>query len=697
MSLFRSYRSKLQASFFLLGLLAIGVTYWQASAGATAALSQSTYDHLTAVRETKRQLVQQYFADLTDRVVALSTDESSIAALEQFRSAWGTLPVIMPGDTRYELLERKYRNMPEWFPSDPRTRGLQQLFFVTDHGERELVLEPQGGGRYGEVHARYHPTFHRYKTAFDFYDVFLIDAHDGRILYTVSKEIDLGVALNAPPYQDTTLARAFHRAMDQDEPTMAVIEDYAPYAPSNFAPAAFVASAIWRAGAKIGVLAIQVSINDINRLITGNQNWSSEGMGRTGHAYIVGADRTLRSDLRFEIEHPESFFTQVAKAGVPQDVIERIRRNGTAILNLSVPDRLAQAIQTNDKGTHIASDFRNVEVIRSHAKLDLPGLDWILVAEMETAEAFGPVRKLQVRLLVVGILVSLGFLGAAFILGGSVTRPVMALVNGTGRLGGRDFGVRLPVESSDEIGQLAESFNRMAERLEHTTVSRDDLDRANQELESLNARLITAQEEERRRLARELHDDLTQRIAAVAITAGMLKKTAEPGSATWRQGLEDIQRQLVDISNDVHSISRRLHSATLDDLGLIAAIEGECRGFFERGGPPVDFQHSGSSQPLSKDVQLAIYRIVQEALRNIFRHADADEVSIRLNASANFVSLEIEDDGLGFDQHGPDWRPGVGLASMSERARLVGGDLTIRSRPGEGTVISAKLPLRGTA
>ena len=143
MSLFRSYRSKLQASFFLLGLLAIGVTYWQASAGATAALSQSTYDHLTAVRETKRQLVQQYFADLTDRVVALSTDESSIAALEDLVSAAGTLPAIMPGDARYELLEQQYRSKSQWFPSDPRTRGLQQLFLAANHADRELMSEPR--------------------------------------------------------------------------------------------------------------------------------------------------------------------------------------------------------------------------------------------------------------------------------------------------------------------------------------------------------------------------------------------------------------------------------------------------------------------------------------------------------------------------------------------------------------------------
>jgi signal transduction histidine kinase len=678
MRLFPSYRSKLQASLFVLGLLAIAVTYWQASQGATAALRKTTYDHLTAIRETKRRAVEDYFNDLTNRVVALSTDESSIAALEQFRLAWDSLPAVTLQDPRYKALTQKYRDVPEWFPADPRTRRLQ-LLFLTSNSQEDLLLEPKGSGAYGKVHARYHPTFHRYLTAFGLYDIFLIDAHDGRILYTVTKEIDLGARLTKPPYQSTTLARAYQRA------DSAVIEDYEPYAPSHFAPAAFVAAPIRRAGSKIGVLAIQVSIDEVNRLITGDHHWEGEGMGRTGHAYIVGADRMLRSDLRFEIEQPEAFFTQLRTAGTSTEVIDRIRRNRTAILNLSIPE------QTQS----IGKDFRGVEVIRSHARLNLPGLDWTLVAEMETQEAFAPVSALQRRLLVTGLLVSVGFMAAAWLLGRSVTRPVMALAEGTRRLSGRDFGVRLPVESSDEIGHLAESFNRMAERLEQTTVSRDELDRANRELEALNARLITAQEEERSRLARELHDDLTQRLAAVAISAGSLKLAPERDPVRWRSELGTIQDQLAQISNDVHGLSRRLHSATLDDLGLVAAVEGECRGFFERGGPPVAFSHSGSFQSLSKDAQLGLYRIVQEALRNIFRHAEATEAAIRLNANVDEVTLEVEDNGRGFDQSSS--RPGLGLSSMSERARLLSGSVTIRSQPGKGTLVSAKLPYKATS
>lgn len=686
----RSFRAKLQASFFVLGLSAIAVTYWQASAGATAALRQTTYEHLTAVRETKKRLIEHYFADLTNRVIALSTDESSITALEQFRSAWATIPGIAPGDPQYAGLRALYKETPEWFPDGARTRGLQALFLL-GAGPGDLVLQPGGSGAYGEVHARYHPTFHRYKSAFELYDIFLIDA-SGRVLYTVSKEIDLGAALRAAPYSASTLAKAFEHAMAVDVPDKAVVEDYARYAPSEFAPAAFVAAPVWRAGAKIGVLAIQVSIDGVNRMITGDRNWQGEGMGRTGQTYLVGSDGTLRSDLRPEIERPDEFFTRLQEAGEPANALERARRDKTAILNLSVPAEVARSIGSGDSGARIGKDFLGTDVIRSHAKLDLPGLDWIVIAEMAAGEAFEPVAALQRRLLIAGILVAAGFLAAAWFLGGSVTRPVKALLQGTQRLSGRDFGVRLPVESRDEIGQLAQSFNSMAERLEQTTVSRDELDRANHELAALNSRLISAQEDERRRLARELHDDLSQRLAAVAISAGALKNLSGSDPSPMRAGLESVQRQLAGISDDVHGLSRRLHPATLDDLGLLAAIESECRGFFDRGGPPVDFSHSGSFENMSKDAQLATYRIVQEALRNILRHAGAQDVSLRLDAMPEGVQLTVEDNGRGFDQRSPDWRAGVGLASMSERARLAGGALSIRSVPGEGTVISARIP-----
>lgn len=716
----RSYRSKLQAAFLALALVAIAATYWPASIEAEAALRETTYDRLTAIRETKRRSVEDYFADLTNRVLALSTDESSIAALEQFRAAWPLLPEIQADDPRAARLSGYYRDevaprvrtrvaaadvQSRWVPRDPRTRGLQDLFISNSPhpvGTKDLLLASEAGTAYDAVHARYHPTFHRYQTSFGLYDIFLIDARDGRILYTVFKEIDLGARLDSDPYRTTTLARLFERTLRLEPGDATVIEDYAPYVASYFSPAAFIGAPIRRGGSIIGVLAVQVPIERVNRVMTGDRAWTREGMGRTGHTYIVGSDGTLRSDLRLEIEAPERFFSDLQQAGFAAGVVEQVRRDGTAILNLALPPAQARRIFSTPAGTQIGTDVRGTEVIRSHAALGLAGLSWVLVAEMETAEAFAPVAALRRRFFASGLVIAAIFGAVAWGLGRSVTKPVTALVRGTQRLSARDFEVRLPIESADEIGALAASFNAMAERLQATTVSRDDLDAANRELSAnqrelqrLNARLMGAQEEERRRLARELHDDLTQRIAAVAIAAGALKQLPDADPHVWRNGLRQIQEDLARISNDVHGLSRRLHSATLEDLGLVAALEGECRGFFERGGPPVGFTHAGPVERIPPDAQLAIYRVVQESLRNIYRHAAADDVTIDLQVEDEHVRLRVEDDGKGFDRNEPGWKPGLGLASMAERARLVDGTLTVDSQPGKGSRLTMRLPIEG--
>jgi signal transduction histidine kinase len=685
---FSSFGSKLRASFLALSLAAIAVTGWEATAGATAALRQSTYDRLNAIHQTRCRQIERYFEDVGHHVLALSADESTVRALEEFRDAWTLLPAS--GAERTRQLRSHYETAglaEQWFPADPRIRALQYFFIAGNPhpaGSKDLLLTVPEAGLYGQVHSRYHPTLHRYQSAFGFYDIFLIEARQGRVLYTVLKEIDLGVTLSEAPYRETTLARAFRKAMTLKESEKAVVEDYAPYAPSGFAPASFLAAPIRRAGAVVGVLAIQVSVDEVNRVMHGDRRWQQEGLGETGHAYIVGADGALRSDTRFEIERPNEYFAQLKKAGVGSEVLDRIRRHGTAILNLRINRELVEHLKGGGRETEIGVDLRGVPVLRAHARLDVAGLEWSLVAEIEAQEALAPVRSLRNRIAGVGLLVAGVFVLAATLLARSVTRPVLALTESARKLGAGDFRIRIPVTSDDEIGQLADSFNRMAEDLERTTVSKE-------ELEKLAGRLITAQEEERSRLARELHDDLTQRLAAVAIEAGRLQRLHDPKARN--EGLERIKQQMARLSDDIHGLSRRLHPSTLDDLGLVAAIESECRGFFERGGTAVNFLPVGSMDDLPKAVALSLYRIVQEGLRNIYRHSAAEQVTIRLQRAGGTIQLEIEDDGRGFDRADPGWRPGLGLASMEERARLLNGTLRIRSAPGDGTSITASLPL----
>lgn len=685
-------------------MAAIGITGWEASVRASAALREATYDRLTAVRETRARELQRYFSDLRGHVYALSTDEATLSALEQFGKSWDRIPPTLAGMPEFVKLRdyygKQFASQPEsqsslpqfvakWFPQDPRARTLQYSYIAVNPNPRlskDLLLTAPKAGPYSQVHERFHPTFYRYRNAFGFYDIFLISATDGHILYTARKETDLGMSLSTEPYRSTTLANVFRRAMQLEQSGETVIEDYAPYVASDFAPAAFVAAPIRRAGIAVGVLAIQVSIEQINRVMNGDRSWKEEGFGETGHSYVVGADNTLRSDVRFEIEHPEEYYAQLAKAGIRQEIVDRVRRNSTSVLTLLVPLAVVEKIRDGERGTEIGADFRGVPVLRSHAPLNVPGLDWAVIAETEVNEALAPVGILRMRIFTIGATVAAIFFVAAGLLARSVTRPVMALAETARRLGTGQLGTRVHIDSHDEVGELGLAFNRMSEALARTTVSRD-------ELEILAGRLIRAQEEERSRIGRELHDDLTQRLAALAIEMGNLRRL-EKSPEEWRAGLERLKQQVVRLSEDVHGLSRRIHPAMLDELGLVAAIETECRGFLERGGLPVDFRPSGVFEDISPNHRLALYRIVQEALRNIQRHAGADHVAISLVRTSSEVELQIEDNGIGFDPDRPGSRTGLGLASMEERARLLGGTFRISSQAGKGTRIQVNLPLQ---
>ena len=218
-------------------------------------------------------------------------------------------------------------------------------------------------------------------------------------------------------------------------------------------------------------------------------------------------------------------------------------------------------------------------------------------------------------------------------------------------------------------------------------------------MQALNARLLRAQEDERRRLAREMHDDVTQRLAVLAIEAGRLEMHLQGGStpfdgATAVAKVRHMTEQIVKLSSDVHAISRQLHPSILDDLGLGDAVESECHTFTDREGIAVALDLGPLPETVPNDVALCLYRILQEGLRNVAKHAQTDRVGVTLGTEAGGrdLVLRITDAGVGFDAPRARSGPGLGLASMRERARLVGADLLATSAPGQGSTIEVRAP-----
>jgi two-component system, NarL family, sensor kinase len=222
--------------------------------------------------------------------------------------------------------------------------------------------------------------------------------------------------------------------------------------------------------------------------------------------------------------------------------------------------------------------------------------------------------------------------------------------------------------------------------------SEEALRRGQENYRNLAGQLLTAQEAERKRLARELHDDLSQRLAGLAMEAEMLEQQMPPQRAGAVK-LRDMKDKLVKLSIDVHSMSRQLHPSILDDLGLPDAIASECARFQRQDSIAVDFRAENITKEIPPDIAVCLYRIAQEGLRNIFRHAGATEVTIALVGKNDTICLTIRDNGNGFDPNRIKGKQGLGLDSMKERAYLIGADFSLESQAGQGTVIEVLAPL----
>jgi signal transduction histidine kinase len=205
----------------------------------------------------------------------------------------------------------------------------------------------------------------------------------------------------------------------------------------------------------------------------------------------------------------------------------------------------------------------------------------------------------------------------------------------------------------------------------------------------LAGRLMTAHEDERRRMARDLHDDVTQRLARLAIDAGRLEKEAQGGSATARS----VREELVRLSEDVHTLAYQLHPSVLDDLGLAEGIRAECHRLSRQTAIPVSVVAADVPPKVSRETSLCLFRVAQEALRNAVRHASAQAIAVSLAPKGGGLELVVRDDGQGFDTGAMQKSPSLGQVSMRERIRLVAGRLDVQSELGRGTKVVAWVPL----
>lgn len=307
------------------------------------------------------------------------------------------------------------------------------------------------------------------------------------------------------------------------------------------------------------------------------------------------------------------------------------------------------------------------------------------VLAVELGRAGAPVAPL-LALAVAGAIVSIA-VNAVII---QVALEPLRMLRGTAdRVQQGDMDARVPhspLEDRD-MGQLTEATNAMLDRLADYR----------RRLRDVAARALNAAEEERRRISLELHDDASQRLAAILMRLRIARSLTDPDAKD--AVLEEVRRELAETADGLRRYAQGLRPPALDELGLGAAIESHVRHVSEAAVVPVEVRVEGVGRLESPEAELALYRIVQEGITNALRHSQARHIRVEVERCNGVVVASVTDDGVGFDAHrilaAHDGEHGLGLFGMKERAEYVGGRVEVASRPGKGTTVRAAVPIHG--
>ncbi len=492
--------AKLFAILLLLGAVAVMITGVLGYIRAREALERAIFAQLTAARETKAHQVESYFRTVRNEIRLLAAAKMVVDATRGFREAVDELdnkpvpPEVKESvhgwyDGHYMPTVRKLlgTDVPatEFMPTSPAAYFLQDLYIVRNphpDGRRDLLDDAGDGSAYSKVHAVYHPLMRTAAATVGFDDFMIVDPRTGRLIYTVDKDPDFATSLRAGPYRQSRLAAAAARCATAPDPSATCLEDFSPYLPSDGVPEAFMAAPIIDQGVVTGVLVAELSVDEIDAIVTGGRRWRTEGFGATGEAYLVGPDFLVRSSGRNFFENPAAYYSDLKAGGASDEDIAAIKRYGSPILHQHADTAATRAAIGGVDGSGEVLGYRGVSTLASWGPIRIAGVKWGLVAKIDSSEAFAPVYRLERDLLIVGAIAFLVVVVTGAWLSRSLLGPLRELTAGVRRFAAGDDDAHVPVRTRDEIGQLCLAFNGMIDDINQKNVVIETKNRENEEL-----------------------------------------------------------------------------------------------------------------------------------------------------------------------------------------------------------------------
>jgi class 3 adenylate cyclase len=573
------------ASLLLTGLLSFGV--------ARHLLMEGGFERLTAIRNARAVAIQNTFEDLSDHVLTLSETRMTIDASKRFNQAFKELPSPNPAQeqavkTYYDpTFNPKQKETPpgqestlDFYPKSAAERYLKANYTITNSLDRSNLDDAKDGSSWSQVHKDYHRRFKRLADLFDYQDIMIADIKTGTIVYSVAKEDDLGTNLLSGPYANTQAAKVFRTVKQSRDPLFITFSDVELYRSSfevvvggtrwwnGFTagkPTMFVGTTVFDGDDFVGALIIQLSNEQMDRLMTANRQWKEVGLGESGETYLVGEDSTLRSSPRFFLESPKTYLDSLRRQGLPEATLEKIKTAGTPITLAPVTTKGAQNALAGKRGTAIYRDYRGIPVVASYQPIQFGPLGWGLLAEIDEAELFSGIRHLARNLLLLAAVLIPALTLLALWMARAFIRPIRRLQDATQSVSGGNYTHVIPTASEDEFGDLSKAFNAMSAKLGERDESLRQQIEENQRLllSILPSSTASRMEEGSQRLA-ETHphvsvlfadiegwDDLSQNLSPAESMTLLQDLSGRLDGAAQRVGMEKLQ----DVGSNVLAVS----------------------------------------------------------------------------------------------------------------------------------------------
>ena len=461
---------------------ATGVISYSISERMDTALYDQVAAKLVAVREMKHDQLGSYFDNLKTITQSIAMNSHTITAMRDFSNGFDLF--AEPDEQEQKSISDYYKDtyLGHYRQLDPTIKpeivtsyfsGLDKpaLFYQSHYisqntnplGSKQLLNQAAKKGNYDMYHAAYHPDLRQVQKEFGFYDLFLVN-NDGRVVYSVFKESDFAMSLTNSQLKDSGIAKAWNAVRFANAGTV-FLTDFETYLPSYGAPAAFMALPIFDGDNRLGSLVVQVSQAQITTLMTNNKQWEKVGLGKTGEAYLLGADKRLRSESRGILEAPANYLTLIAKNGW-QDRINDIRQRKSAVALQRDNSEAATLALSGKSGVISTPGAAGEDVIVAYAPMKLMGLNWAIISEISTDEAFADKQQMLSSIAKNTIVIALIVLVIAVLFGLTMARrlinPLRELVDSFQELakGEGDLNVQLAsAKRADEIGELSRAFN----------------------------------------------------------------------------------------------------------------------------------------------------------------------------------------------------------------------------------------------